>query len=62
VATSLPKTSPLRWSYAVPWRYWTGADFRRGQIARVDWMRKLFGKGATVVCCEGEEGAFSAKL
>jgi hypothetical protein len=28
----------------------------------VDWMRKLFGKGATVVCCEGEEGAFSAKL
>jgi hypothetical protein len=29
----------------------------------MDWMRELFRKGvAAVVYCEGEEGAFSAKL
>jgi hypothetical protein len=40
-----------------------GADFSRRRIARVDWMCKLFRRGAAaVMCCEGEGGAFSAKL
>jgi hypothetical protein len=33
------------WSYVVPWRCRTWADFRGGENARVDWMRTLFGKG-----------------
>jgi hypothetical protein len=34
-----------------------------GWIARVDWRRKFFGRGAAAeMCCERGGGAFSAKL
>jgi hypothetical protein len=49
--------------YVEPWLCRTGVDLEGRQIVGMDWMRKLFGKGAAAaVCCEGEEGAFSAKL
>jgi hypothetical protein len=38
-------------------------DFSERWMARVDWMCKLFEWGAVAaMCCEGGEGAFSAKL
>jgi hypothetical protein len=55
VAVLLQKTSPLWWPCAVPWHCQTGADFSGWQIARVDWMHKIFGRGRWRRCAVREK-------